>query len=69
MNAFTLGTLKPGTLLIIDKVSEKATIDGITSNWVKVRPMNDDYYLEGTKIKDNFPAAEESAWVFGGYLE
>ena len=69
MGAQVIGTLVPGTMLKIEKVGDRATIDGISSNWVRVSPVNDDAYLEGNKIKDWFPAEENAAWVFGGYLE
>ncbi|MCR4823529.1 MAG: SH3 domain-containing protein [Treponema sp.] len=61
--------LKPGTLLKIVEVGEIVTIDGLRSNWVKVKPVNDDRSVEGYVIKDWLPAESTSAWVFGAYLE
>ncbi len=69
LSASTICLLKPGTLLKIVEVGDKETIDGISANWVKVQPVNDDVSVEGEILKESFPAEETSAWVFGGYLE
>ena len=65
----TLLILKPGTLLKVVEVGERQTIDGLSANWVKVEPVNDDKSVEGNVIKDFLPAEETAAWVFGAYLE
>ena len=65
----TLLILKPGTLLKVVEVGERATIDGLSANWVKVEPVNDDKSVEGYVIKDWLPAEATAAWVFGAYLE
>ena len=65
----TLLILKPGTLLKVVEVGERQTIDGLSANWVKVEPVNDDKSVEGNVIKDWLPAEETAAWVFGAYLE
>ncbi|MCR4631084.1 MAG: SH3 domain-containing protein [Treponema sp.] len=69
LNSQWILTLHPGTLLKIQEVGDKETIDGITAHWVKVAPVNDDTSVEGNIIKEWFPAEETAAWVFGGYLE
>ena len=65
----TLLILKPGTLLKVVEVGKRETIDGLSTNWVKVEPVNDDKSVEGNVIKNWLPAEETSAWVFGAYLE
>ena len=65
----TLHLLRPGTLLKIVKVGDRETIDGLSANWVKVEPVNDDKSVEGNVIKDFLPAEATAAWVFGAYLE
>lgn len=65
----TLLILKPGTLLKVVEVGKRETIDGLSANWVKVEPVNDDKSVEGNVIKNWLPAEETSAWVFGAYLE
>ena len=65
----TLLILKPGTLLRVVEVGERETIDGLSANWVKVEPVNDDKSVEGNVIKNWLPAEETAAWVFGAYLE
>ena len=65
----TLLILKPGTLLKVVEVGKRETIDGLSANWVKVEPVNDDKSVEGNVIKDFLPAEATAAWVFGAYLE
>ncbi len=69
LSSWTICSLQPGTLLKVEEVGEKQTIDGITANWVKVEPVNNDRSVDGELLKESFPAEETSAWVFGGYLE
>lgn len=61
--------LEAGTLLKVVEVGKRETIDGLSANWVKVEPVNDDKSVEGYVIKNWLPAEETSAWVFGAYLE
>ena len=56
LSAKTINALYYGEYVLVDKIGELATIDGITANWVKVK-----FYDE-----DEFP--EANGWVFGGYL-
>ena len=65
----TLLILKPGTLLKVVEVGERETIDGLSANWVKVEPVNDEKSVEGYVIKNWLPAEATAAWVFGAYLE
>ena len=65
----TLLILKPGTLLKVVEVGERQTIGGLSANWVKVEPVNDEKSVEGYVIKDSLPAEATAAWVFGAYLE
>lgn len=62
LNADKINTIRGGTLLKIIEVGKKATIDGVDANWVKVKPVNKAYFVEGYDFT-------ESGWVFGGYLE
>lgn len=61
--------LEAGTLLKVVEVGKRETIDGLSANWVKIEPVNDDKSVEGNVIKNWLPAEETSAWVFGAYLE
>lgn len=56
-----IGTVRPGTLLEVVEVGGAERIDGIRSNWVKVRAVNEARFLDGY--------AFEEGWVFGGFLE
>lgn len=56
LSAKTVNALYYGEYVLVDKIGELATIDGITANWVKVK-----FYDE-----DGYP--EVNGWVFGGYL-
>ena len=58
-----INTLKAGTLLQIIEVGSKATIDGISSSWVRVESVNKGRFVEGYSTED------VTGWVFGGYLE
>lgn len=62
LNADKINTISPGTLLQIIELGPKTTIDGYTSNWVKVKSVNEAYFLEGSKF-------DKTGWVFGAYLE
>ncbi|MBQ5383031.1 MAG: SH3 domain-containing protein, partial [Treponema sp.] len=62
LNADKINTISPGTLLQIIELGPKTTIDGYTSNWVKVKSVNESYFLEGGKFN-------RTGWVFGAYLE
>ena len=61
--------LEAGTLLKVVEVGKRETIDGLSANWVKVEPVNDDKSVEGNVIKDSLPAEATAAWVFGAYLD
>ncbi len=61
--------LEAGTLLKVVDVGKRETIDGLSANWVKVEPVNDDKSVEGYVIKNWLPAEATAAWVFGAYLE
>jgi len=65
----TLLLLEAGTLLKVVEVGKRETIDGLSANWVKVQPVNDDKSVEGNVIKDSLLAEATAAWVFGAYLE
>ena len=41
---------------------KKATIDGCTSAWVKVRAVNRERFVDGGDFT-------QTGWVFGAYLE
>ena len=56
LSAKTINALYYGEYVLVDKIGEKATIDGITANWVKV------------KFYDEDEDPEANGWVFGGYL-
>lgn len=62
LSAEKFGTLDAGTLVKIIEIGDKATIDGITSNWVLINPVHTGVF----EIDDGVAAA---VWVFGGYLE
>ena len=58
-----LAVMSTGTKVKILTIGKQATIDGITSNWVKVE------VLAGAKDRDGKPiAAGTTGWCFGGYL-
>ena len=61
LSAEKICTIEGGTLLQVTEVGSKATVDGVTANWVKVRPVNAVRSAEGCDIG--------TGWVFGGYLE
>ena len=69
LSSMEIMLLKPRTLLRIVETGDRETIDGLSANWVKVEPVNDDRSVEGYVIKNWLPAEETSAWVFGGYVE
>ena len=69
LSSMELMLINPGTLFKIVEVGKRETIDGLSANWVKVEPVNDDKSVEGYVIKNWLPAEETSAWVFGAYLE
>lgn len=56
LSAKTINVLYYGEYVIVDKIGELATIDGITANWVKM------------KFYDEYEDPEANGWVFGGYL-
>ena len=56
LSAKKIDTLYYGEYVLVDKIGELATIDGITANWVKV------------KFYDEDEDPEANGWVFGGYL-
>nr|WP_318660868.1 SH3 domain-containing protein [uncultured Treponema sp.] len=62
MSADKINTVKGGTLLEILEVGKKDSIDGYTSNWVKVRAVNKERFAEGYKFTGE-------GWVFGAYLK
>ena len=57
-----IGTIEGGTLLEALEEGKKATIDGCTSAWVKVRAVNRERFVDGGDFT-------QTGWVFGGYLE
>lgn len=57
--SYKAGSVYNGSLLRIKQIGRLETKDGITSNWVKVEPINP--YMK----KYNWA----EAWCFGGYLE
>lgn len=57
-----LGTIEGGTLLEALEEGKKATIDGCTSAWVKVRAVNRERFVDGGDFT-------QTGWVFGAYLE
>lgn len=63
MDSDTITTMAVGTRLKILEVGKKDTIDGITSNWVKV------CIADGWDIQDKGLSLDLTGWCFGGYLE
>ena len=57
-----LGTIEGGTLLEVLEEGKKATIDGCTSAWVKVRAVNKERFVDGGDFT-------QTGWVFGAYLD
>nr|MBP3282562.1 SH3 domain-containing protein [Treponema sp.] len=57
-----LGTIEGGTLLEALEEGKKATIDGYTSAWVKVRAVNRERFVDGGDFT-------QTGWVFGAYLD
>ena len=57
-----LGTIEGGTLLEALEEGKRATIDGCTSDWVKVRAVNRERFVDGSDFT-------QTGWVFGAYLE
>ena len=62
LSAEKMGILDAGTLVKIMEIGDKATIDGVTSNWVLIHPVHTGLF----KIDGGVAAG---AWVFGSYLE
>lgn len=56
--------IKQDSLVYILEVGKEETIDGIKSNWVKIRTCSGTLNGDGKKIKEG-----TEGWVFGGYLE
>ncbi|MBP5443034.1 MAG: SH3 domain-containing protein [Treponema sp.] len=59
-----LTVMAAGTKLKILELGHSETIDGITSNWVKIEVQADAKDREGKSIK-----AGTTGWCYGGYLE
>ena len=57
-----INTIEGGTLLQVLETGKEATIDGYASNWVKVKAVNKERFVEGYEFT-------QSGWVFGAYLE
>lgn len=57
-----IGTIEGGTLLEVLEEGKRATIDGYTSAWVKVRAVNRKRFVDGGDFT-------QTGWVFGGYLD
>ncbi|WP_191014211.1 SH3 domain-containing protein [Treponema zioleckii] len=57
-----IGTIEGGTLLEALEEGKKATIDGCTSAWVKVRAVNRERFVDGGDFT-------QTGWVFGAYLD
>ena len=57
-----IGTIEGGTLLEALEEGKRATIDGYTSAWVKVRAVNRERFVDGGDFT-------QTGWVFGAYLE
>ncbi len=57
-----INTISGGTLLQVLEVGKEATIDGLKSNWVKVKAVNKERFVEGYEFT-------QSGWVFGAYLK
>ena len=57
-----IGTIEGGTLLEALEEGKRATIDGYTSAWVKVRAVNRERFVEGGDFT-------QTGWVFGAYLD
>lgn len=56
LSAKTINALYYGEYVLVDKIGELATIDGITANWVKM------------KFYDEYEDPEANGWCYGGYL-
>lgn len=56
LSAKKIDSLYFGETVLVDKIGPEATIDGIKSNWIKVKFYDD----------EQFP--DKNGWVFGGYL-
>ena len=59
-----LAVMEAGTKVEILEVGKAETIDGITSNWVKVEVQYGAYDRDGWQIQ-----AGTTGWCYGGYLE
>ena len=57
-----IGTIEGGTLLEALEEGKKATIDGYTSAWLKVRAVNSERFVDGGDFT-------QTGWVFGAYLD
>ena len=60
----TITTMNKGTLVKIQEIGSKQTIDGIASNWVKIEVIPVGRDVEGKRLYE-----DTTGWCFGGYLE